>query len=90
MFIYHSTGESAVTGIAEVSGGPRPDPDDAKSYVVELTYVAHLNPPVPLREIKESEMFSDWALVRQSRLSTMAAPDSFVSWMRSRYPEVRI
>jgi hypothetical protein len=39
-----------------------------------------------LAAIKESQLFEDWALVRQSRLSTMAAPERFVDWMRERYP----
>ena len=36
------------------------------------------------------ELFDDWALVRQGRLSTMSAPDSFVKWMRERYPKAKI
>jgi hypothetical protein len=27
-------------------------------------------------------LFDDWALVRQGRLSTMAAPDEFIEWLR--------
>jgi hypothetical protein len=40
-----------------------------------------------LAEIKQSGQFADWALVRQGRLSTMAAPPEFVEWMRQRYPK---
>ena len=29
-------------------------------------------------------------LVRQGRLSTMAAPDNFMEWMRDRYPKTKI
>jgi hypothetical protein len=43
-----------------------------------------------LAEIKQSGKFDDWALVRQGRLSTMAAPDQFVAWMRVRYPGKKI
>jgi hypothetical protein len=49
-----------------------------------------LDPPVTLAEIKQSKQFDDWALVRQGRLSTMAAPEKFVAWMRKRYPKARI
>jgi hypothetical protein len=28
--------------------------------------------------------------VRQGRLSTMAVPESFVAWMRERYPKTKI
>ncbi len=68
----------------------RADPKDDKSAVVELRYLAHLDPPTTLTDVKSSGLFADWALVRQSRLSTMSAPDSFVQWMREKYPHARI
>ena len=86
VFIYHSGGQSAVVGLATVAGPPRPDPKDAKSWVVDLEYLMHLDPPVTLREIKSTARFEDWALVKQGRLSTMAVPQEFVNWMRERYP----
>lgn len=90
VFIYHSGGESQIVGWARVVGGPRPDPKDPKSAVVDLEFGAKLDSPVTLGEIKKSGLFDDWALVRQSRLSTMAAPDSFVAWMRKKAPRSRI
>lgn len=84
VFLYHSMGESAVMGLAKVVSDPRPDPRNAKLTVVELEFVRRLRTPVALREIKESGKFDDWALVRQSRLSTMAAPDSFAAWLRDK------
>lgn len=88
IFIYHSGGQTAVVGLAEVLSPSRPDPKDPKSDVVEVGYLTHLDPPTTLREIKLSQLFEDFALVRQSRLSTMAVPDEFVDWMRTRYPGV--
>lgn len=85
IFIYHSGGQTAVVGLAEVLSPSRPDPKDPKSDVVEVGYLTHLDPPTTLREIKLSQLFEDFALVRQSRLSTMAVPDEFVDWMRTRY-----
>ena len=86
VFMYHSmSGAAAVVGLAKVVSEPRPDPQDAKLTVVEFEFTRRLDPPVTLKEIKESRLFDDWALVRQSRLSTMAAPDAFVEWMRHRY-----
>ena len=83
VFIYHSGGVSAVVGIAKVVGPGRPDPKNPKSAVAELEYVGRISPPVTLAEVKASGKFNDWALVRQSRLSTMAVPDSFVKWMKA-------
>ena len=90
VFLYHSGGESAIVGLAEVLSLPRPDPNEAKSFVIDLGYVRHLTPETSLSEVKQSKLFEDWALVRQSRLSTMAAPDRFVDWMRGRYPDAKI
>ena len=74
VFIYHSGGDSAVVGLAKVASAPRPDPKDPKLTVVDFEFVTGLNPPTSLREIKESGLFEDWALVRQGRPSTMSAP----------------
>jgi predicted RNA-binding protein with PUA-like domain len=90
IFIYHSGGQSAVVGLAEVTSEARPDPKDDKSAVVDVKYVTHLEPATTLAEIKSSHKFDEWSLVRQSRLSTMAAPEEFVEWMRGRYPGVRL
>ena len=90
VFIYHSGGQSAVVGLAEVTSAARPDQNEAKSMVIDLKYVSHFTPPVTLAEIKQSKLFDDWALVRQSRLSTMAAPDRFVDWMRERFPDLSL
>jgi predicted RNA-binding protein with PUA-like domain len=90
IFVYHSGGLAAVVGMAEVLTAGRPDPKNPKSAVVDLRFAARLDPPTTLAEIKESAKFSDWALVRQGRLSTMRAPESFVAWMRKRYPKASI
>jgi predicted RNA-binding protein with PUA-like domain len=86
VFVYHSGGVSGVVGLALVKSAGRPDPKNPTSAVVDLEFVGLLDPPTSLAEIKQSKQFEDWALVRQGRLSTMAAPEKFVKWMRARYP----
>ena len=90
IFLYHSGGAAAVVGMATVRSESRPDPKNPKSAVVDIEFAGRLDPPVTLAEIKQSKQFDDWALVRQGRLSTMAAPEKFVGWMRKRYPKARI
>jgi predicted RNA-binding protein with PUA-like domain len=94
VFIYHSGGSgkavSGVVGMAVVRSEGRPDPKNPKSAVADFEFRGRLEPPTTLAEIKESGKFDDWALVRQGRLSTMAAPEKFVSWMRHRYPKADI
>ena len=65
-------------------------PKDAKLEVVDLEFLTRLDPPTTLREIKESHLFDDWSLVRQSRLSTMAAPKAFAEWMRKKHRKTKI
>ena len=90
VFIYHSGGLSAILGLARVVSEPRTDPKNPKSAVVDLEFLGRIEPPVSLAEIKQSKLFDEWALVRQGRLSTMAAPESFVEWMRKKYPKAKI
>lgn len=95
MFIYHSGGSSAggisgIVGLAAIRSAGRPDPKNPKSAVVDVEFLFRLDPPTSLAEVKGSGKFSDWALVRQGRLSTMAAPEKFVEWMRARYPGKKI
>jgi predicted RNA-binding protein with PUA-like domain len=90
VFIYHSGGQSGVVGLARIVSDGRPDPKNAKSAVADFEFLTRLDPPVTLSEIKQSKQFEDWALVRQGRLSTMAAPEKFVEWMRKKFPKAKI
>ncbi len=90
VFIYHSGGNAGIVGIAVVRSEPRTDPKNPKSAIVDLEFAARLEPPATLAEIKQSKKFEDWSLVRQGRLSTMAAPEKFVEWMQGRYPQTKI
>jgi predicted RNA-binding protein with PUA-like domain len=90
VFIYHSGGLSAVVGLAKVVKEGREDPKNPKSAVADFEYLGRIDPPVTLAEIKQSKLFDDWALVRQGRLSTMAAPEKFVEWMRKKNPKAKI
>ncbi len=90
VFVYHSGGETAVVGVAVVKSKPRDDAKNPKSAIVDLKFAARMDPPMTLAEIRKSHKFDDWALVRQGRLSTMAAPASFAAWMRTRYSKLKI
>lgn len=84
VFIYHSQGDAQIVGLANVVSDSRPDPKDPKLPVVDFEFAGRVEPPVTLREIKTSKLFDDWSLVRQSRLSTMAAPAAFAEWMKKK------
>src|ERR1700730_2925629 len=84
VLIYHSQGESAIVGLARVTSEPRPDPNDSKSWVVDVAFVRRFDDSVTLHEVKESHLFDDWNLVRHSRLSTMSVPDAVVAWLKQK------
>jgi predicted RNA-binding protein with PUA-like domain len=84
VLIYHSQSDAAIVGLARVVSEPRPDPNDDKSWVVDVEFVRRIAEPVTLKEIKESHKFDDWSLVRQGRLSTMAVPEHFVAWLKDK------
>lgn len=67
VLIYHTGGEKAVVGRAEVVAS------DPKLTVVELVPKGKLPRPVTLAQIKADKTFADSALVRQGRLSVVAA-----------------
>ena len=82
VIVYHSQGQAAIVGLAEVVSVPRPDANNAKSWVADFKFLKRAKTPVTLREIKESHEFDDWLLVRQGRLSTMSAPAEFWKWLK--------
>ncbi len=72
-FLYHTGKERALVGIAEVISDPYPDPkkNDPKLAVVDVKAREELPRIVPLAEVKADSEFSDFLLVRLSRLSVM-------------------
>lgn len=83
LLIYHSQGQSAIVGLAEVVGNSRPDPKDAKSWLVDVKFIKKFHEPfITLKQIKQTGKFSTFRLVYQSRLSTMDVPENFIAWLK--------
>jgi predicted RNA-binding protein with PUA-like domain len=80
--IYHTGGDKAVVGVAEVASAPYADPKegDERLVVVDLRPKRKLKNPVTLSDVKADPAFSGWDLIRNSRLSVMPVPDSM--WAR--------
>jgi predicted RNA-binding protein with PUA-like domain len=81
-FIYHTGDEKCIVGIAEIMSDPYPDPKagDPRIVVVNLKPREKLKTAVSLAAVKARKDFSDFALVRISRLSVM--PVSAAQWNR--------
>ncbi len=80
VLIYHTGKERSVIGTGEVVTEAFPDPDqkDDRYLVVEIEAGQELNSPVDLADIKKSNLFPDWDLVRLPRLSIV--PVSEKQW----------
>ena len=78
VFYYHTGDEKSVVGIAKAACDAYPDPKDntGKAHVVDIVPVKKLKRAVTLKEIKADSFFSDFALVRISRLSVMPVTDA--------------
>ncbi len=82
VIFYHSQGISAIVGWGYVEGPVRAEIADPKLAIFTMRFGGRLLVPVSLREVKDTGQFEDFALVRQSRLSTMAVPAPFISWLK--------
>lgn len=73
-FFYHTGEEKQIVGIMEVLTDAYPDPKQQSLSVVDVRPAGRLPRPVTLSAIKADRTFSDWELVRISRLSVMPVP----------------
>jgi len=73
VMIYHSGGDRAVVGLAEVLSDPYPDPkkQESRLVVVDIAARGTVPRPVGLDEIKRQDGLKDFDLVRLPRLSVM-------------------
>ncbi len=75
VLFYHSVTGKEIVGIVKVVREFYPDPDDAKSGLVDLEASKPLPQPVSLAQLKADGRLDDIALIRQSRLSVMPIED---------------
>lgn len=77
ILIYHTGNQRAVVGEAIAESDPYADPalDDPKMVVIDIRPVHAWENPVALVDIKSDPVFSDFDLVRFSRLSVVPVSD---------------
>ena len=71
VIVYHTGKERSAVGLATVTAGPKPDPKNPKSIVVELAAGALKTKPISLDEIKSKPLFAKSPLVTIGRLSVL-------------------
>ncbi len=79
---YHTGGERQAVGVCRVVSEPYPEPGqaDVRIQLVDMEPAYRFPHPVTLGAIKADPAFSNWELVRQSRLSVMPVPEPL--WLR--------
>lgn len=78
--VYHTGGEKAAVGEAELTSAAYDDPKDPKLAVIDLRAGAPLAKPVTLAQLKAEPLFADSPLVKQGRLSFVPLTDA--QWKR--------
>ncbi|MDQ3022547.1 MAG: EVE domain-containing protein [Bacteroidota bacterium] len=79
VFIYHTGDEKQIIGIAEIISDSYKDPkqDNPKYAVFDITPAKKLKNPVTLARIKSDKKFSEFRLVKESRLSVVPVPKEY-------------
>lgn len=86
VYLYHSQTDKAIVGLMKVVGTPYQNPHDPRvSWAVEMELVKRYDKPVTLAEIKANETLHHFALVRNSRLSTMEVPEDVQEWLAKKF-----
>jgi predicted RNA-binding protein with PUA-like domain len=80
--LYHTGKEKSAVGIVEITTDAYPDPAAGNERIVafDIKALRRLRKPVALAEVKADPAFTDFLLVRMSRLSVM--PVSAAHWKR--------
>jgi predicted RNA-binding protein with PUA-like domain len=88
VIIYHSISNSRLVGLAKVITDPVKDEKDIRgiSWVADLELIESFIPEkqLTLKNIKSVNLFNDFALVRQPRLSVMECSKFFVAWLKTK------
>lgn len=80
--VYHTGGQRAAVGVAEVETNPYADPKegDERLVVVDLKPKKKLKNAVTLDDIKADKAFAGWDFLRIGRLSVVPVPEPM--WQR--------
>jgi predicted RNA-binding protein with PUA-like domain len=81
LVIYHTGDERRAVGTATVESVDASDPKNPKVKIKAGHLISH---PVPLSEIKASQLFADSPLLRQGRLSVVPLTKEQYEWLTGR------
>lgn len=79
-YIYHTGLEKSIVGLCEIASLSYADPKDVtgKFLAIDVKFKCHFSKKLSLKQIKESEDFANFILIKQSRLSVMPVDQIYV------------
>ncbi|WP_427159214.1 EVE domain-containing protein [Aliinostoc sp. HNIBRCY26] len=82
-WIYHTGKERQIIGMAEITSQAYPDPtlNDAKRVVVDICPLQKVTQPVTLSQIKQTQKFAEFDLLRIPRLSVVPVSDIYWQYL---------
>lgn len=84
VYIYESMSTKAIVALAEITDEPFENKaDPRRSWAVHMKFLMKYKSPVTLAQIKAEPLFSDFKLVRESRLSVMPVPNFIANKLNS-------
>jgi len=92
VLIYHSVKEKCLVGLAQVIKEPYHNLADTRfSWAARLKLIYKFQPSerINLATIKKTNLFQNFLLVTNSRLSVMPCPDNFVNWLQDQIPKLQ-
>lgn len=92
VLIYHSVKEKCLVGLAQVIEEPYHNLADTRfSWAARLKFIYKFQPSerINLATIKQTNLFQNFLLVTNSRLSVMPCPDNFVTWLQEQIPKLQ-
>ncbi len=90
-FIYHTGSEKRIAGLAKITKGAYPDPEnpgetaagETKFVLFDLEPVKPAKKSCTLADIKADDRFAEFVLVKQARLSVMPVPADLVRALKA-------
>lgn len=92
VLIYHSVKDKCIVGLGKVLEPPYENFDDTRfSWSAKLEFITKFEPQerINLAQIKQTNLFKNFLLVTNSRLSVMPCPDNFVTWIQEQIPRLQ-
>ena len=92
IIIYHSVKEKSLVGLGQVIEAPYKNLSDSRfSWAAKIKFITKFedNEKINLSQIKQTNLFNNFLLVTNSRLSVMPCPDNFIKWIQKKIPRLK-